>query len=317
LDHLPISSVHRFVILALAFAYFFELSDQGTLGATAPALIKIWHLSVNTFAFVTSAAFAGGFVGATLGGWFVDRIGRKRGIFYATAWYSLFSLLNAAAWNPLSLGLLRFLTSIGLAAMTVAVNTYISEFFPARSRGKYLAWTITFGVLGGPATSWFAFFIIPLAAWAWRLVFVWGALGVVALFFISKLEESPRWYAAHGQREKAEATMERIEAAVRAEKGALPPIPAAGPQEVKAPVPYRELFQGKYLNRTVLLVIYGVFLPLGYYGFQSWVPALLAAHGLSLVKSLAFSSMISLGLPLGAFITSSLPSASIVSGELQ
>jgi putative MFS transporter len=272
---------------------------------------------VNTFAFVTSAAFAGGFVGATLGGWFVDRIGRKRGIFYATAWYSLFSLLNAAAWNPLSLGLLRFLTSIGLAAMTVAVNTYISEFFPARSRGKYLAWTITFGVLGGPATSWFAFFIIPLAAWAWRLVFVWGALGVVALFFISKLEESPRWYAAHGQREKAEATMERIEAAVRAEKGALPPIPAAGPQEVKAPVPYRELFQGKYLNRTVLLVIYGVFLPLGYYGFQSWVPALLAAHGLSLVKSLAFSSMISLGLPLGAFITSSLPSASIVSGELQ
>jgi hypothetical protein len=33
-------------------------------------------------------------------------------------------------------------------------------------------------------------------------------------------------------------------------------------------VPYRELFQGKYLNRTVLLVIYGVFLPLGYYGFQ-------------------------------------------------
>ena len=41
---------------------------------------------------------------------------------------------------------------------------------------------------------------------------------------------------------------------------------------------------------------------LGFHGFTAWVPTLLVAHGFSLVKSLAWSSAMSIGTIPGAFI---------------
>ena len=40
----------------------------------------------------------------------------------------------------------------------------------------------------------------------------------------------------------------------------------------------------------------------GLYGFMSWVPTLLVAHGISLVQTLAWSSAIQLGAVPGALI---------------
>ena len=59
LDRLPISSVHRLVLIALTFAYFFELGDLNTFSFAAPALIKYWHLPITTIGFITSATFFG------------------------------------------------------------------------------------------------------------------------------------------------------------------------------------------------------------------------------------------------------------------
>ena len=302
LDRLPISSVHRIVIVGLAFAYFFDIGDINTFAYAAPALIKAMGLSVSSIAMITSLSFLGMFLGAVTGGWFADKVGRKRGLIYTIAIYSVASLLNALAWDTFSLGLFRFLTGLGLSSTIVTANTYISEFFPASSRGKYQAWAMTFGLLGIPVTSWVARFVIPLAPWAWRLVFVWGALGVVALFFVSKMVESPRWFDVHGREDEAEAVLGRVEAKASAEKGPLPPAKPTLGQEVVASVPYQELFQGRYLGRTVLLLAVWVFQTLGFYGFASWVPTLLVQHGFSVVSSLTYSSIIALGAPLGAFV---------------
>lgn len=302
LDRLPISAVHIGVVVALSFAYFFELGDLNTFAYAAPALIKQWHLSVATVGFITSASFLGMFIGATGGGWVADRIGRKRALLWMVSLYSLFSLLNALSWDPASLGLFRFLTGVGLSAMTIVANTYISEFFPANSRGKYQALCMTFGLIGIPATSWVARLLIPLAPWAWRLVFVWGALGAIFLILASRMEESPRWYEIHGDFAGAEAVMQRIEQRVAAEKGPLPPPPPAGGEVVVRGVPYGELFNRTYVGRTVLLLAIWIFQTLGFYGFVSWVPTLLVKHGFSVVSSLTYSSVIALAAPLGALL---------------
>ncbi len=171
LDRLPVSVVHRTVLIGLAFAYFFELGDLNTFAYSAPGLINTWHLDVHAIALITSLSFLGMFLGATTGGWFGDRVGRKRGLVYTILLYSGFSLLNALAWDAISLGVFRFLTGVGLSSMTVIANTYISEFFPATSRGKYQGWAMTFGLFGIPITSWVARLLVPLAPWGWRLVF--------------------------------------------------------------------------------------------------------------------------------------------------
>jgi putative MFS transporter len=302
LDRLPISSIHRTVLIALAFAYFFELGDISTFSFAAPALIKYSHMTIATISFITSATFFGMFLGAVGGGWFADKVGRKSGLLYSIGCYTLFSLLNAVAWDPFTLGITRFLTGIGLSAMTIIANTYISEFFPATSRGKYQGWTMVFGLIGIPATAWFARFVVPLSFWSWRLVFVWGALGAIALLFVRRMYESPRWYETHGMDEKATETMQQIEAQVSAEKGPLPPAAEPIPQPVVHTVPYGELFRGRYLSRTVILLVAWIFQTLGFYGFQTWVPILLAQHGFSIASSLTFTSVIQLGAPLGALV---------------
>jgi putative MFS transporter len=129
LDRLPITAAHRWAIAALAFAYFFELADLNTFSFAAPGVMKAWGIPVSAVALITSASFGGMFLGAVIGGRVADVIGRKPGFIAAIAAYALFSLLNAVSWDVASLASFRFLTGVGLSAMTVIANTYVSEFF--------------------------------------------------------------------------------------------------------------------------------------------------------------------------------------------
>jgi putative MFS transporter len=285
----------------LAYVFFFELGDLNTFAFAAPEIRVAWNLSIATIGFVTSGAFLGMFVGATFGGWFSDRVGRKRGLILSTVWYSGFSLLNALVWNTTGLFLTRMLTGMGLSAMTVVGITYISEIFPAKRRGTFQGWIMTIGLFGIPITAHVAHFLIPWTTYGWRLVFVWGSLGMFFLFFSPLLEESPRWYENQGRLAEADAVLERIERRVKAEYGELPPVP-----DVVSVTPTRgkfgELFAPAVRSRTIMLLAAWVCQTMAAYGFLAWVPTLLAARGFPIVKSLLWTSMMHFGAPLGALL---------------
>ena len=305
LDRLPISSFHRDIIRLLAYIFFFELGDLNSFAFAAPGVREQWHLTIDTISTITAASFVGMFIGAASGGWFSDRVGRKRALVVTTLWYSGFSLLNAFAWDTASLFGTRLLTGVGLSSMTVVAMTYISEMFPAKLRGRYQALILTIGLCGIPVTAYVARFIIPLAPWGWRAVFVWGSLAMAFPLFARKLEESPRWYEHQGRRADAEAAMDRIEARVMAETGNLP----EAERTVSAPPRsggFRELVASGSLGRLVLLMTVWMCQTLGIYGFLSWVPTLLVEHGFSVVRSLEQSSAMSIGAVPGAWIASKL-----------
>ena len=46
------------------------------------------------------------------------------------------------------------------------------------------------------------------------------------------------------------------------------------------------------MKRTVMLIIFQLVQTIGYYGFTSWVPTLLASQGVDFTKSLAYTSII-------------------------
>jgi MFS transporter, putative metabolite:H+ symporter len=286
---------------ALAYVFFFELGDLNSFAFAAPALRVQWKLSVATIGIITSAAFIGMFVGAVTGGWFSDRVGRKKALLLTTAWYSVFSLLNAFAWNVASLFALRFLTGVGLSAMTAVAITYISEIFPAKKRGTYQGWIMTIGLLGIPITAFVAGEFIRMAPYGWRFVFVWGALGIAIFLFSRQLEESPRWHENHGRLAEADAVLDRIEARSKAEFGWLQPI-VEEPIITRAQSRFSDLFAPAYLARTSMLIGAWIFQTLGVYGFLAWVPTLLAAHGFPLVESLLWVSIMQCGAPIGALI---------------
>jgi MFS transporter, putative metabolite:H+ symporter len=301
INRLPITSFYRRLTWLLGLVFFFDMGDINTFSFAAPAIMKSWGLSVAKIAILTSATFVGMFVGSTAGGWLSDRIGRKRALILTTLWYAGFSLLNAFVWEPVGLFTTRMLTGVGISAMTVVGITYISEIYPAGVRGAYQGWIMAIGLVGVPVTAYVARFCIPLVPWGWRLVFVWGSLGIVLALFSRGFVESPRWYENHGRVTEADAVLDRLEDNARAEAGNLPPVATA----VSPPArqgKYSELITSRNALRTVLLVLAWICFTLGFYGFTSWVPTLLVAHGFSLVHSLTWSSAMSLATAPGALV---------------
>ena len=273
LDPAAVSSFYRRTAALLAYVFFFELGDLNSFAYAAPALRQQWQLSLQTIATITSASFIGMFVGATTAGALSDHVGRKRALMLTTLWYSVMSLFNACAWDVPSLFIARLLTGVGLSGMTVVAMTYIGEVFPSQLRGAYQARILMFGLIGIPATAYVARVVVPLGGWGWRLVFVWGALAIFFPLFARRLEESRRWLEHRGKR--AEESI-GIKGLIRSDAG----------------------------GRAALLVCVWFCQTLGFYGFNAWVPTLLAEQGIPIARTLSQSFAISIGVIPGAFLAS-------------
>src|SRR5205085_4310279 len=82
--------------------------------------------------------------------------------------------------------------------------------------------------------------------------------------------------------------------AVRPEMPAVTPVP---------PQPPALLFSRQYAGRTIVLWVFHVFQTVGYYGFGTLVPLVLASKGISIVTSLTYVSAVYLGYPLGSALS--------------
>ena len=304
LDRLPISRFHKVTLVALSFAYFFEFADINSFATTVPKLVHLWGVSVDQIAYTTSLSFVGMFFGSIVASRLADRWGRKNALTLTTLWFAAFSLAAVFSWDIVSLGVFRVLTSAGLSAMTVVAVIYINEIYPAAVRGKYQAYAIVIGICGTPVTNLIASAVVPLTDWSWRLVYLWGSLGLLFLLFTRHLVESPRWYESKGRYDEAEAVLARIEAEVSAEKGPLPVPAAAVPAPVRAKAPLSMLLQRKYLGPTLLLTVMWVTQTVGFFGYSSWAPTLLSEEGFSVEKSIFYVALTTVGAPLGSFLAS-------------
>ena len=303
LDRLPISRFHRRLLFVVGLAFFFDISDIFTFSYAAPALIHTWHLEVSQIALATSLGFLGMFIGAVGGGIISDRLGRKRSLIVMVSAFSFFSLLNGLAPNLPILLLARFLTGVGISSATVVVMTIVSEFFPPTVRGRYQSWAMVIALSGIPICGLIARLVVPTGPNGWRLIFIWGAVGIVSLLFIRKMPESPRWYVAQGRFRDADATMQQIETEVTAEMGPLPmPQPQVGLVEPVAHLSWTAIFSPMYIGRTMTLWSIWILQTLGFYGFQAWVPTLLVKSGITVTTSLTYITLINIGAVPGALL---------------
>src|SRR5688572_17415310 len=95
------------------------------------------------------SALCGGVFGL-LGGWLIDRYGRKR-IMAASIFLYAFSPFAAAFSTTLTMFIFfRCLTFIGVCVEFVAAITWLAELFPdKKQKEKVLGWTQAFASLGG------------------------------------------------------------------------------------------------------------------------------------------------------------------------
>lgn len=294
LDRLPFTRLHGRLLGVSGVGWALDAMDVGLISFVMAALAKEWQLSAGTLSWIASVGFIGMALGATLGGLLADRLGR-RSVFAGTLLiYGLATGAAALSWSVGALLVFRFLIGLGLGAELPVASTLISEFAPAKIRGRLVVLLEAFWAVGWILAALIGTFVIPLSPDGWRWAFVLGALPAVWSVVVRRtLPESVRFLEQQGRAAEAEEVVRRFEAAAGVESGApadLSPAPsasagAAGPGD---------LWGARMRRRTAALWIVWFGINFAYYGAFIWLPTLLVERGFSLVRSFEFTLWITL-----------------------
>ena len=187
--------------------------------------------------------------------------------------------------------ILRLFIGIGLGAENVVGYSTLTEFVPAKVRGKWLGFMAVFVVTGLPIAALVGTFVIP--AFTWRAMFILGGLGALFVWYLRKSPpESPRWLESVGRTEEAEALMQRIEAEAAGGK----PLPAPAPPAVAAPARgLASLWSPPLLSRMVVGCVALIVINTLLYGFITWLPTFFVKQGLTIATSFQYSMLMSIG----------------------
>ncbi len=168
--------------------------------------------------FAASSLLAGCVVGAAVGGWISDRIGRRKVLIYSAVLFALSSVGAALPRNLAEFTVARVLGGIAIGAASVLAPLYIAEVSPPHIRGRLVSlnqMAIVTGILMAYVVNWG---LASIGEQSWRWMFAVAAvpslLFLVALFFVP---ESPRWLIEQGREEEARHVLTRVSNAETAE----------------------------------------------------------------------------------------------------
>ena len=236
-----------------------------------------------------------------------DRYGRRAVFTYSLLWYSIGSAIMAFQTTPEGVLLWRFITGIGVGLEIVTIDTYVTELVPQQMRGRAIAFNQVVMFAAAPVAAILSWWLVPATVFeldGWRIVVLAGSAGAVIVWFIRRaVPESPRWLAAHGDAERSERIVSRMEAIAERESGMPlpPPAPTSEAPEVHRAA-FAALWRAPYRTRLLMLVVFNFCQAIGYYGFANWVPTLLIGQGITVTKSLLYAFVIAFALPAGPLL---------------
>lgn len=292
LDALPFNRKHRKLLVGSGIGWALDAMDVGLVSFILAALISHWGITNSEGGWFVSVGFIGMAVGATLGGLLADRIGRKSVFALTLVIYGLATGASALAGGLAVLIALRFVIGLGLGAELPVASTLVSEFAPARIRGRVVVILEAFWAVGWIAAAMIGFFVVAPYDQGWRWGLAIGAIpAIYALVIRYSLPESVRFLLSRGRHDEAEQVVREFEAESGVPAPKEPsPLPPASAQRYRV----RDLFAHNHRRRTIGL--WGVWFGLNfaYYGAFTWLPSLLVAQGNSLTQSFQYTLIITL-----------------------
>jgi putative MFS transporter len=297
LDRLPVSSFHYRIFWLVGAGMFFDGYDLYIAAGVLASLIQTKFSTVPQNLQFISLTFVGMTLGALITGFVGDKMGRRFTYQVNLLIFGLASLAAAFAQDMTQLIACRFVQGLGLGAEIVVGYSTLTEFVPPKTRGRWLSMMAFLVVAGFPATALLGWLIIP--AFGWRPMFVIAGVGSLVVWYLRKnLPESPRWLESQGRAEEAEALMQAIETE-SAHGATLPPVVVPAPV---AQVTAMDLLKPPLLQR--LLVGCWVLITINtlIFGFVLFLPQFFLRQGLTIVNSLAYTLVLSVGSVVGCAV---------------
>lgn len=293
------------IVVAIALGgVFLDAYDLGALAFGIKDVAREFSLSPTGTGLVASAITFGAIIGAFIGGYLTDKIGRYR-VFMADMFFFVVAALACAfAPNEWVLGGARFVMGLGVGIDLPVAMAFLAEFSRLSGRGNKAARIAMWCPTWYAAISISYLLVLLLYAvlpdghtdWLWRLILGFGAVPALLIIAIRSryMSESPVWAANQGDLQGAAAILRRsynIHAQVAEEAERTP----AAPARRAAWRNYGELLKGVYLRRTVLATTIAIASSFAYNAVAFGLPVILSTF---LAQSMLSTILVSLALNL-------------------
>lgn len=230
------------------------------------------HLSAALSGAMMSATLVAAAVGGIGFGWFADRYGRARALTISMLAYSIATALCGFTHSAAQLMLCRVLLGLGMGGEWASGAALVAETWPARHRGKALAFVQSSWAVGYALGAAVVALVMP--HFGWRAVFFVGiAPALITLWIRRRLREPEIW--------REERTSQ----------------PQTG-----------QLFRGTFGYSMLVCATMNAATLFAWWGLFTWVPRFLSmstaegGRGLSIVQTSAWTIVMQVGTFLGYVI---------------
>jgi ACS family tartrate transporter-like MFS transporter len=270
LESSTIRAISMRLIPFLVMAYFFAYLDRVNLGFAALTMNADLKFSPTVFAWGAGIFFIGYFIFEVPSNLALERFGASRWIARIMVTWGIISTLMATISGEWSFYILRFLLGVAEAAFFPGIILYLTYWYPAEYRGRFLAAFVVAvpmsTVIGAPVSGFLLGLdgAMGLKGWQWLFV-IEGIpsvlLGIVTWFYLTDRPEKAEWLNAE---QKA-----WLASKLQAENAAKQ---ATG-----------RLSLGQVLSSRKVIALSLIYF--GYvgavYGMQFWLPQIVKAFGLT------------------------------------
>ena len=127
----------RYTIVLLALLIdMMSYMDRVCIAVAGPSIEEQFALSKSQMGAVFSIFSLAYFLGQTPWGMVADRLGARGIVTAAILWWSAFTAFTAAAWNYVSLLVVRFIFGAGEAALSPSIASAFSRWVPVAERSS-------------------------------------------------------------------------------------------------------------------------------------------------------------------------------------
>jgi putative MFS transporter len=295
LEKASLSRFHYGLLLLGSLIYGFTAMNVLLIAAVLTPIINEFGLRQQPLVsgLLLSAGYLGMFVGALSCGILTDRIGRKKTLLFTISTMCVFTALNSLAPDPATMAFLRFLAGIGLGGALPQPGVYISEYIPAKYRGRFLGLVETSWVYGALLSLAFPLFLFPSVGW--RPTFM---VALVPLFLIPIViffaPESLRYLQLKGRSSEAIGLLKRhglVSTDFDESK-----LHNTSSEKFDAKSALKETWSSTFRRRTAMLWISWAVLVYTYHGIFTWLPTFYASPPLNLtvVRSIEWVLIVTL-----------------------
>lgn len=278
-----VSGGHSRAIIFIALGgIFIDAYDFTSLAFGLPDIATEFALSPAAAGVVGASIMVGALIGAFLGGYLVDRLGRYKMFMADMLFFVVAAVGCALAPNVETLTVFRFLMGFGIGLDFPVALAFIAEYTALKGRGgRVTLWQPMWYAATGTSFAVLLplYFLVPEAnhdmLWRWAVGF--GAVPALVVMAVRRkyMDESAAWAAKRGNLPQAvEILRRRFDAdVVLADDWEAEREPETKPSLSG----FVTLFSQKYRRRTILAGVVGASQSMQYYAVGFFLPVIVAS----------------------------------------